>query len=146
LKPIVDKADFNFSYRRQQHEHAAMISKLCEKLEAATAPGDWPAFTQAPDASGEAVGAAYRMLGEEKRSEAAQPTAAPVAQGFQKQTTNLQGRLPDRLRCHRCRKQRLQKPTTSLRRRRPPRWLGSYWDCPLRLEGCLLACARSPSS
>jgi hypothetical protein len=28
-----------------------MISRLCEKLEAAMAPGDWPSFTQAPDAS-----------------------------------------------------------------------------------------------
>jgi hypothetical protein len=54
LKPVVDKADFNFFYRRQQHEHTAMVSRLCQKLEAAMAPGDWPSFTQAPDASGNA--------------------------------------------------------------------------------------------
>jgi hypothetical protein len=80
LKLVIDKADFNFFYRRQQHEQAAMISKLCEKLEAATATGPWPAFTQVPDASGEAVAAAYRMLDEEVRAGAARPTAAPSAQ------------------------------------------------------------------
>jgi GTPase SAR1 family protein len=79
LKPIVDKADFNFFYRRQRHEHTAMISRLCEKLEAAMAPGDWPSFTQAPDASGEAVGAAYRILDEENRSGVARPTSASLA-------------------------------------------------------------------
>jgi hypothetical protein len=78
LKPVVDKADFNFFYRRQQHEHAAMISRLREKLEAAMATGDWPSFTQAPDASGEAVEGAYRMLNEELRSGAA--IAAPSDQ------------------------------------------------------------------
>jgi GTPase SAR1 family protein len=77
-KPVVDKADFNFFYRRQQHEHALMISRLCEKLEAAMATGDWPSFTQAPDASGKAVEAAYRMLDAELRAGAA--TAAPSVQ------------------------------------------------------------------
>jgi hypothetical protein len=80
LKPVVDKADFNFFYRRQNHEQAAMISKLCEKLEAATATGPWPAFTQVADASGEAVGSAYRLLDEEVRAGAARPTVAPSAQ------------------------------------------------------------------
>ena len=31
---------------------AAMISRLCEKLEAAMATGDWPSFTQADASSG----------------------------------------------------------------------------------------------
>jgi hypothetical protein len=78
LKPVVDKADFNFFFRRQQHEQAAMISRLCEKLEAATATGPWPPFTQVPDASGEAAGAAYRMLDAELRAGPA--TAAPSVQ------------------------------------------------------------------
>jgi hypothetical protein len=77
LKPILDKTDFDFFYRRQHHEHAAMISRLCEKLEAATATGPWPAFSQVPDPSGEAVCAAYRMLGEELHAGAARPTTAP---------------------------------------------------------------------
>jgi hypothetical protein len=55
-----------------------MISRLCEKLEAATAPGDWPSFTQPPDASGKAVPDAYRMLDAELR--AAAVTAAPPVQ------------------------------------------------------------------
>jgi hypothetical protein len=78
LKPVVDKADFNFFFRRQQHEQAAMISRLCEKLEAATATGPWPPFTQVPDASGEAAGAAYRMLDAELH--AGRATAAPSVQ------------------------------------------------------------------
>jgi hypothetical protein len=78
LKPVVDKADFNFFYRRQNHEQAAMISRLCEKLEAAMAPGDWPSFTQPPDASGNAVSGAYRMLDAELQARPA--TAAPSMQ------------------------------------------------------------------
>jgi hypothetical protein len=39
----------------------AMLSRLCEKLEAAMATGDWPSFTQPPDASGSAVPDAYRI-------------------------------------------------------------------------------------
>ncbi len=68
LKPVVDKADFNFFYRRQQHEHALMNSRLCEKLDAAMAPGDWPSFTQSPDASGNPVPDAYRMLRPRQKS------------------------------------------------------------------------------
>ena len=79
LRCIVEKADWNFFYRRQQHENAGMISRLREKLEAATAVGAWPALTPAPDASGEVdgVAVAYRMLDEEMRAGTTRPTAAP---------------------------------------------------------------------
>jgi molecular chaperone DnaK len=80
LRCIVEKADWNFFYRRQPHENAAMISRLCEKLEAATAVGAWPALTPAPDASGGAdrVASAHRMLEEEElRAQDARSTAAP---------------------------------------------------------------------
>jgi hypothetical protein len=48
-----------------------MISRLCAKLEAAMAPGDWPSFTQPPDASGKAAEGAYRMLDAELHTGAA---------------------------------------------------------------------------
>jgi hypothetical protein len=65
LRCIVEKADFNFFYRRQEHENEAMISRLCEKLELAKAAGAWPAFTQAPQAPaavGRARSNAYELL------------------------------------------------------------------------------------
>jgi hypothetical protein len=78
LKPVLDKTDFDFFYRRQKHEHATMIIRLCEKLKDAMAPGDWPAFTHPPDASGQAVTEAYRSLDAELH--AGTPSAAPSVQ------------------------------------------------------------------
>ena len=62
--------------------YALMNSRLCEKLEAAMAPGDWPSFTHVPDASGKALEAVYRMLDAELHADAAGPalvTASPSA-------------------------------------------------------------------
>ena len=57
-----------------------MISRLCQKLEAAMATGDWPSFTQPPDASGNAFEGAYpyQMLDAELQARPA--TAAPSMQ------------------------------------------------------------------
>ena len=57
-----------------------MICRLCEKLEAAMAPGDWPSFTQALDASGKAIKGAYRMLDAEVQARTRPATAAPSMQ------------------------------------------------------------------
>ena len=54
-----------------------MISRLCQKLEAAMATGDWPSFTQA-DASGSAFKGAFRML--DADLQAGPATAAPSMQ------------------------------------------------------------------
>jgi hypothetical protein len=96
LRCIVDRADFNFFYRRQEYESKAMIARLCEKLEAAAAAGAWPAFTQAPDVSGAAAAAAYRKLDEELRSGAAPPAA--VSRAMLKDEKSKSGEAPSQVR------------------------------------------------
>ena len=42
LKCVAETADFNFFYRRQEYERDAMLSGMCEKLEASQIEGEWP--------------------------------------------------------------------------------------------------------
>ena len=64
LKCVGATADFNFFYRRQQHEHDAMLNRMCEKLEASQIEGEWPLNREVTDEESIARGVseAYRRL------------------------------------------------------------------------------------
>ena len=42
LECVVETADFNFFYRRQEHEVEGMLNRLCEKIDESQAEGKWP--------------------------------------------------------------------------------------------------------
>lgn len=81
LKCVTETADFNFFYRRQEHEVDGMLNRLCEKLRMSQAEGEWPLNRQQKcEAAIKAeVSEAYRLLDVEvERQNAREAEAAEV--------------------------------------------------------------------